>query len=1595
MALHASHAAAQQIGPWRGASSLSGGGSHSLGLKADGTIVAWGANGNGQRNVPAPNANFVAVAAGESHSLGLKSDGTVIAWGDDSSDQTAIPAPNTNFMAIAAGAMHSMGLLTDGTLVAWGNDDSGQIDIPAPNEGFVAIAAGQSHSLALQSNGTIVAWGENGNGQVDVPAPNAGFTAVAAGGNHSLGLKTNGTVVAWGDNSAGQATVPAPNSGFIAIAAGAGHSLGLKANGTIVAWGDNTYGQATAPTPNSGFVAIAAGGNHSLGLKADGTVIAWGDSSSGQTAVPYPNLRFGQLSGIVPPAGPVSGGTMVTILGTKLGDGTDVTNVTLCRVAATIVTQTPWAVVVVAGPAPASTNGSVVVSSSSSGSIIRTNGYTYAGLPTVATRGVTNLTSTSATGAGEVLSEGGDPVTERGLCWGAAANPTIADTVATSGSGTGIFAQVSIPNLNPGTTYHVRAWARNLAGISYGADLPFMTPHVLTASAEPNGRISPLGAIEVAQGANATFTIAPAPGYSLLALLVDGTPVALTNSYTFSNVTGGHTIRAKFRGIGSWFGANPVAAGAYHSLALKASGQVTAYGRNDSGQTNAPQPNTGFAAVAAGDSHSLGLLADGRIVAWGSNSSGQTNVPGPNTDFIGVAGGGLHSLGLKSDGSMVGWGRNLDGESNVPAPNSDFTAAAAGGSHSLGLKSDGRIIAWGNSSMGQTAVPAPNVNFVAIAAGGNHSLGLKADGSIAAWGDNTLGQTSVPTPNTNFVAIAAGLNHSLGLKADGRVIAWGSNSAGQTNVPSLNTNFVAIAAGGFHSLGLKADGTVVAWGSGSFGQTSVPLLNMDFGQPTGIIPSSGPVSGGTTVAILGANLGSGPDVTSVTLCGIPATIVSQTPWRVIVQSSAAAAPTNGSVSVISTGYGSTTRTNGFAYFALPTVQTLAVTNITATSAEGAGQVLSDGGDAAAVRGLCWGAAAGPTITDGLAFSGNGAGIFAGVPMPNLNSGAPYHVRAWVKNALGLVYGNDVSFSTPHSIVAFAWPHGAILPKGVVNIAAGGSATFTITPDSGCSIADVQVDGVSVGATNSYTFQTVSSNHAIRAKFRGIGPWLGANPAGGGNTFSLALRSDGRIAGWGDNGLSQTDVPAPNTNFVALSAGGFHSLGLKADGTVTGWGNNANGQTTVPEPNTNFVAIAAGYTHSLGLKADGAIVGWGDNANGQVTVPAPNTNFVAVAAGQAFSLGLKADGTIIAWGRSISGQTNVPAPNVDFVAIASGSSHSLAIKADGRIVGWGNNFSGQLNVPAPNADFVAVAAGGSHSLGLKSDGSLVAWGQGGDGQTSVPSPNANFVSISAGGYHSLCLKADGTVVAFGRNTSGQASVPSPASGFGQQSGIVPPLGPVSGGTAVTILGEGLGNGLDVTNVTLCGLTATNLGQSPRAVFVSTRPSPTQGLGDVVVRSAGYGLLYRSSAFAYVDYTRTTNGTPWAWLASYGLTNDTTDADHDGMPEWAEYVAGTAPTSSASVFEVKTCNITGTNYHTEVVNDPDTGLSTQRLLEVSGIVLRWPSASNRWYRIMGRATPSHSDTIEATGLPATYPQNVYTVNVNNVTQRIFRISAGLAP
>jgi Regulator of chromosome condensation (RCC1) repeat len=128
------------------------------------------------------------VAGGVSHSLALRSDGTVWAWGDNSKGQlgdgtvTSRPTPVqvtalTAVTAVASGASHSLALRSDGTVWAWGDNSKGQFGDGTTTfsstpvqvtgvTGITALAAGRSHSLALCNDGTVWAWGDNLEGQL-------------------------------------------------------------------------------------------------------------------------------------------------------------------------------------------------------------------------------------------------------------------------------------------------------------------------------------------------------------------------------------------------------------------------------------------------------------------------------------------------------------------------------------------------------------------------------------------------------------------------------------------------------------------------------------------------------------------------------------------------------------------------------------------------------------------------------------------------------------------------------------------------------------------------------------------------------------------------------------------------------------------------------------------------------------------------------------------------------------------------------------------------------------------------------------------------------------------------------------------------------------------------------------------------------------------------------------------------------------------------------------------------------------------------------------------------------------------------------------
>ena len=278
---------------------IGAGASHNVVIRRDGTLWAWGSNGNGQlgngqttdSSAPVEVTGFsnivaLSVAPDDSFTLALDANGKVWSWGANGSgqlgrndglyadeDTPAVVPELSNIVAVAGGTGHAIALRSDGTVWAWGGNDYGDLgdgsgtgrDYAAPVPGLtntIGIASGDYHNFALCANGKVWGWGFNeiaelgiGN-ENDQPRPVLVSTltnavALSGGYYHSIALLSDGTIKAWGENLNGEignlsSFTPVPVSGLsniIAIACGKFHNLFLDQTGRLWVWGNDDYGQ--------------------------------------------------------------------------------------------------------------------------------------------------------------------------------------------------------------------------------------------------------------------------------------------------------------------------------------------------------------------------------------------------------------------------------------------------------------------------------------------------------------------------------------------------------------------------------------------------------------------------------------------------------------------------------------------------------------------------------------------------------------------------------------------------------------------------------------------------------------------------------------------------------------------------------------------------------------------------------------------------------------------------------------------------------------------------------------------------------------------------------------------------------------------------------------------------------------------------------------------------------------------------------------------------------------------------------------------------------------------------------------------------------
>lgn len=802
------------------------------------------------------------------------------------------------------------------------------------------------------------------------------------------------------------------------------------------------------------------------------------------------------------------------------------------------------------------------------------------------------------------------------------------------------------------------------------------------------------------------------------------------------------------------------------SVANLSGGQVAVWGDGSRGQTLAPNGLKHVKAVAAGDYHSLALRADGTVVGWGQDTLGQATPPPGLENVIAIAAGAAHSLALRADGHVVAWGYTNQGQIDVPPGLSGVRAIAAGGSFSLALKSDGTLAAWGYSGYGLTNVPATLSNVVAIAANGLNALALRNDGTVAAWGYPGYGATNVPPGLSNVIAISAHLQQPLALRSDGRVVAWGS---GATNFAAGLSNLVAIAAGSTRNLALDADGVVAAWSPSGYWDTNSPLITNATAIAAGLAHGLALVPAGPPELFDQAGDLGVPYQSNITMS---ATATGAAPlfWQwycnggLLTDSARVSGATTASLTIANAQFSDIGRYTVIVSNALGAVQStgavLTVISPPLITQHPTGQTVLAGTNltltAAAIGtpplGYQW-------LCDRLLVPGATSNVLA---FTNIQSSASGNYSLRVTNA----YGTNESLAALITVLESP-PYILKQPTNVTSIL-GGLAKFAVDARGSTPITyQWRCNGVDLpNATNAAL--TLSGLRYDQAGFYTVAL---------SNAFGLVVSAKAQlvvqqVAIWGSSLFTFSNQP-PMTNLTAIAAGDDYLLGLKGDGTVGVWPGLAprfylsTAPTNIPPGLNSVAAIAAGSVHCLALRSNGTVTAWDRSSSGTfpspTNVPAGLSNVVAVAAGDYHSLALRSDGRVVSWGY-VSGKssggwllyspaTNVPAYVSNVIAIAAGGAQSLALRSDGRVHAWGL----YTNVPANLSNVIAVACADDLNLALRKDGKVVAWSPNtystpipprhiGSPATNVPVNLSNVVAVAVGntGDYGVALTAQGLV-----------------------------------------------------------------------------------------------------------------------------------------------------------------------------------------------------------------------------------------------------------
>jgi alpha-tubulin suppressor-like RCC1 family protein len=1392
-------------------------GSHTLLIKEDGSLWAWGNNTTGQlgdgtttnRNSPVnilPNSKWISVAASSNTSFGIKIDGSLWAWGvnnsylfgnnNPSEGQRIVPVQvgtDTNWKYIITNGNFVVGLKTDGTLWNWGNNTNGSLGDgtnvakPVPTKlgadaNWSTISINNNNTtIALKQNGTIWAWGYNGDGMYgnnttvtsNVPIQinsDTNWKMVEAGGNHVLAIKQDGSLWAWGNNSVGQlgngttstSTQNTPirigtDNNWTKISTKWGFSFALKSNGSIWSWGSNSYGRSTHISGNSTNQPTQIG-----------------------TGINWTNVFAGSNATIA-----IKSDKSIWIWGSNSNGALGLSTDSFKKSPIRVISSVGWKEV--------SNNGSTSFG-------IKLDGTLWAW-----GRNSLGIYGNSATESSNIPIQIGSANNWKSVIINAAGSITALKTNGT-----------------------LWTWGSNWSGT------------LGDGTRNSNYTITQIGT-------GTTWDKIFGNSFNVFAIKTDGSLWGWGSNWGFSINNTTDNVLSPVQ-IGTNLDWKSISSGAIFTIGLKTSGSLWSWGDNwggflglNSSQSNFSSPQrigslSNWTSISSGYETTLAINSNNQIWGWGMNSRGSLGFdPGVNriintptqittlNNIKEISTAYYSSIGIKTDGSLYSWGENSAGQLGNGTTDNNYTGVRVGTDtnwdkvittntpNSFAIKTDGSLWAWGNNLDGELGIgefgyiSTPTQLFAAtttptkpkIFASSNSSFQIKADGTLWAWGLNSSGQLGLGDKinrnygikvgnDSDWEMVSHSISFTIALKKDGSLWAWGQNGSngylglGNTNISEslvpvrigTANDWKSVSAGTNHTLALKSNGTLWAWGYNAYGSlgdgTSTPKNlptqvgnSSDWESIASTTYSSYAIKTNGSLWAWGYNsngqLGDG----SRTSKSVPTQVGSFSDWKKVNGGGggfAIALKTNGSL--WGWGYGSEGNLgNNFTPLTLTPTQIGSETNWSDFS------VTADGTSSFALKtnGTLW-----ATGLNTYGQLGNGTNINLGVFTQIGNS----------SNWSSVAAGRYATLALDNQNKLYSW----------------GSSLY--------------------GSLNKGEF-------SFNTNIRQIGTSQDWDKVYAGITHSGGIKTDGSLWTWGRNQFGQLgngttlNNPTParlgsDTDWKMISLSYFHSLGLKSNGTLWSWGYNNSGQlgdgsttnSSVPiqiGTDADWKIISSGYNSSYAIKNNGTLWAWGLNSYGQhgngntanSLIPrqiGSATDWIAISVGDYHVLALKSNGTLWAWGLNDIGQlgngnntnSNIPTQigtNADWASVRVGHDQSTAMKRDGSVWTWGFNIEGQLgdgttvskNVPTriTLTDIAKwpITMFSGHNFVLKNDGSLWSWGynyygQLGDGTTVdkyVPTKMGTEIDwrdVASGGYHSMAIKNNGSLWSWGNDLFGQ-------------------------------------------------------------------------------------------------------------------------------------------------------------------------------------------------------------------------------------------------